>query len=295
METRTIERGAAGYPPAFERLSDPPDQLYVAGEWPWPPGVAIVGARAATPAGRRLAGDLAAALAVVGLPVVSGLARGIDAAAHEGALQAGGPTIAVLGNGLDRVYPPEHAPLAARIRRQGALVTEYPPGTPPCGWRFPRRNRLLAALSVAVVVVEASERSGALVTARLALDMGLEVMAVPGPPGAPLARGTNGLIRDGAGLVEGPEDILAAIGRTPAPRPRRAERLPPDGDARRVLAVLEGRTLPLDAIATETGLPVGRVAGALLVLELAGLVDPPAGQVYSARPAPGRRRRRRAS
>ncbi|HEY8368942.1 MAG TPA: DNA-processing protein DprA [Thermodesulfobacteriota bacterium] len=284
METRTIERGAPDYPPGLERLHDPPARLYVAGTWPWPPGVAIVGARAATPAGRRLAADLGAALAAVGVPVVSGLARGIDAAAHVGALEAGGPTLAVLGSGLDRIYPPEHAALADRVRRAGALVTEYPPGTPPSGWHFPRRNRLLAALSTAVVVVEAGERSGALGTARAALDLGLDVLAVPGPPGAPLARGTNGLIKAGAGLVEGPEDVLAAIGRTPRPPEREPERLLPSDDARRVLDVLAGRRLALDEIAIETGLSAGRVAAALLVLEMAGLVDPPTGQVYSARP-----------
>ncbi len=287
METRTIDRGSAEYPAGLERLSDPPDRLYVAGDWPWPPGVAVVGARAATPGGRRLAADLASALAAVGIPVVSGFARGIDAAAHLGALEGGGPTLAVLGSGLDRLYPPEHAPLAARIRRSGALLTEHPPGTPPRGWHFPRRNRLLAALSMAVVVVEAGERSGALVTARLALDLGVEVLAVPGPPGAPLARGTNGLIKEGAGLVEGPEDILAAIGRTPKAAGDQGHALPADGDARTVLSVLANGPLALDALATECGLPAGRVAAALLTLELAGFVNPPAGQVYSVTPRGG--------
>lgn len=295
METRTIERGSPDYPAGLGRLADPPARLYVSGDWPWPQGVAIVGARAATPAGRRLAADLAAALAAVGVPVVSGLARGIDAAAHVGALEGGGPTLAVLGSGLDRIYPPEHAALADRIRRAGALVTEYPPGTPPRGWHFPRRNRLLAALSTAVVVVEAGERSGALGTARMALDLGLDVLAVPGPPAAPLARGTNGLIKDGAGLVEGPEDVLVAIGRTPRAPSAEPERLLPSGDARRVLDTLSGRRLALDEIATQAGLPAGRVAAALLVLEMAGLVDPPTGQLYSARPGWPARHTRRAS
>ncbi len=146
-----------------------------------------------------------------------------------------------------------------------------------------------------MVVVEAGEWSGALGTARLALDLGLDVLAVPGPPGAPLARGTNGLIKNGAGLVEGPEDVLAAIGRTPRAPSREPDRLSPSGDAGRVLDTLRGGRLALDEIATQAGLPAGRVAAALLVLELAGLVDPPTGQLYSARPGRPARPPRRAS
>ncbi len=286
-----VARGSAGYPGMLERLADPPPVLFVAGTLPSEPGVAIVGSRAGTPAGRRLAADLGAALAACGLPVVSGLARGIDAAAHEGALAAGGPTVAVLGSGLDRIYPPEHAALASRVRASGALVTEFPVGTPPRPWHFPRRNRLLAALARAVVVVEAGERSGALITARCALDLGIDVLAVPGPPGAPLARGPHALIRQGAGLVEGPEDVLEALG---IPFTRRVAAVPAaepgarSGDQGLVLAALADGPASVDALAERCGLGAGAVAAALLGLELAGLVDPPAGQIYSARP-PSRR------
>lgn len=304
---RVLVRGGAGYPGMLERLADPPEVLFVAGTLPSEPGVAIVGSRAGTPAGRRLAADLGAALAACGLPVISGLARGIDAAAHEGALAAGGPTVAVLGSGLDRIYPAEHAALASRIRAGGALVTEFPLGTPPRPWHFPRRNRLLAALARAVVVVEAGGRSGALITARCALDLGVDVLAVPGPPGAPLAQGTHGLIRQGAGLVEGPEDVLEALGvsvaltGTAGPRAapvatlRAGGRAAPVGEEALVLAALADGPASLDALAQRCGLGAGAVAAALLGLELAGLVDPPAGQLYSARPpglgAMGRRRR----
>jgi DNA processing protein len=308
-----VTRGSVGYPGMLERLADPPPGLFVAGTLPAEPGVAIVGSRAGTPAGRRFAADLGAALAACGLPVVSGLARGIDAAAHEGALAAGGPTVAVLGSGLDRIYPPEHAALASRIRACGALVTEFPLGTPPRPWHFPHRNRLLAAFARAVVVVEAGERSGALITARCALDLGVDVLAVPGPPGAPLARGPHHLIRQGAGLVEGPEDVLEALGipfsrtagageherageaASPAPRARTGrldahgawEVVAGENPARAeslVLTALAHGPASLDALAERCGLGVGVVAAALLGLELAGLVDPPAGQIYSARP-----------
>jgi DNA processing protein len=284
LDGRALRRGDRDYPEDLERLTDPPALLHVAGLWPLAAGVAIVGSRAATPAGRRMAADLAAAVAACGLPVLSGLARGIDAAAHEGALEAGGPTVAVLGSGLDRIYPPEHAPLARRIAERGAVLTEYAPGTPPRPGHFPRRNRLLAALARVVVVVEAGERSGALITARLALDLGRDVLAVPGWPEAPLARGPNGLIKRGAGLVEGPDDVLAALGLPAGPPFDRATRQAVvSGDGAEVLRVLTHGPATVDEIVARSGLPADRVVSALLRLELSGVVDPPVGQVYGAR------------
>lgn len=209
------------YPALLRRAYDPPPVLYVQGEVPAAdeatPAVAIVGARAASAAGRALARALGRDLAAAGATVVSGLARGIDTAAHEGALQARGPTVAVLGSALDRLYPRENASLAAAIARSGALVSEFPFATEPHPSNFPRRNRVLAAWSRAVVVVEAASRSGALITARCALDEGREVLAVPGHPSHRGAEGTNQLLKDGAALVRNAADVAAELGLELAP------------------------------------------------------------------------------
>ncbi len=209
------------YPALLRRAYDPPPVLYVQGEVPpadeATPAVAIVGARAASAAGRALARALGRDLAAAGATVVSGLARGIDTAAHEGALQARGQTVAVLGSALDRLYPRENASLAAAIARSGALVSEFPFGTEPHASNFPRRNRVLAAWSRAVVVVEAAARSGALITARCALDEGREVLAVPGHPSHRGAEGTNQLLKDGAALVRNAADVAAELGLELAP------------------------------------------------------------------------------
>jgi DNA processing protein len=178
--------------------------------------VAVVGSRKATAAGRALARGLGRDLARAGLTVVSGLARGIDTAAHEGVLESGGRTVAVLGSGLDRLYPPENARLAARVAEAGALVSEFPLGTPPLPGHFPRRNRVIAGWGRTVVVAEAAEKSGALGTARSALDEGRDVLAVPGHPSEATFAGTNALIRDGAVLVRGAADVLAEMGCSPA-------------------------------------------------------------------------------
>jgi DNA processing protein len=203
------------YPVLLRRIYDPPPVLYVRGALGAEEGssaVAIVGARAASPQGCALATSMAADLARSGVTVVSGLARGIDSAAHRGALAAGGRTVAVLGSGLDRVYPRENEPLADAIAAAGAVVSEFPLGTDPRPGNFPRRNRLIAGWGRAVVVVEAAERSGALVTARAALEEGREVMAVPGHPSHPLSAGVNSLIRDGAALVRDARDIAQEAG-----------------------------------------------------------------------------------
>jgi DNA processing protein len=175
-------------------------------------GVAIVGARAATPAGRSLARALSRDLASAGTTIVSGLARGIDTAAHQGALEGAGRTVAVLGSGIDRIYPPENAALAKRIEETGAVVSEFPLGTPPLPHHFPQRNRIIAGWCRGVVVVEAAARSGALNTARTALDENREVMAVPGHPSQPACEGTNQLLRDGAAFVRDARDVAAELG-----------------------------------------------------------------------------------
>jgi DNA processing protein len=203
-----LNLGDEGYPAALRQIHDPPARLFVQGRVPAEEMIAIVGSRRATPYGLRIAYRLAADLSHCGVVVVSGLARGVDAAAHRGALSGPTPTVAVMATGLDRIYPPEHADLAAQIARTGALMTEAPDGTPPLPSRFPVRNRIICGLSKGVVVVEAAARSGALITANMAAREGREVFAVPGSIENPLTEGTHALIDDGAKLVRDVDDIL---------------------------------------------------------------------------------------
>jgi DNA processing protein len=209
-----VLEGRDGYPSLLSRIDDPPGLLFVRGTLlPQDAlSVAIVGARHATAYGLKVAEQLGASLARAGYTVVSGLARGIDAAAHRGAIQAGGRTIAVLGSGVLNVYPPEHADLAREVIDAGALISELPPLTDPNVGTFPQRNRIVSGLSLGVVVVQAADRSGALITARLATEQGREVFAVPGPIDCRMSRGCHGLIRDGAKLVESVDDILEEFG-----------------------------------------------------------------------------------
>ena len=210
-----VGRDEPEYPVFVRQTFDPPPVLWVRGELratEGPVSVGIVGSRAATAAGRALARGMARELAAAGATIVSGLARGIDTAAHKGALDAGGRTVAVLGSGLDRPYPPENEALSAAVAERGALVSEFPLGTTPLPQNFPRRNRVIAGWSRAVVVVEAAEKSGALGTARAALEEGREVFAVPGHPSQPTSAGSNGLIRDGALLVRGGADVAEGLG-----------------------------------------------------------------------------------
>ena len=202
------------YPRMLREIPDPPGVLFVQGELRESDGlaIAIVGTRRATRYGRRQAERLASGLARAGFAVVSGLARGVDAAAHRGALDGGGRTLAVLGSGLLNLYPPEHGDLARRIAGQGAVISELPPFQPPQSGAFPQRNRLISGMSLGVVVVEAAERSGALITARHAMEQGREVFAVPGRVDTPTSRGCHRLLRDGARLVESVEDILDELG-----------------------------------------------------------------------------------
>jgi DNA processing protein len=261
------------YPARLRRLPDAPALLLVRGTAALlcVRAVAIVGARAATAYGLATARRLAFDLARAGLAVVSGLARGIDAAAHEGALEAGGATLAFQACGPDRVYPPAHRRLAERIAAQGAVLTEFPPGTPPLAAYFPLRNRLIGALPEAVVVVEGRERSGSLVTARLAADQGVDVLAVPGPVDSPISAGPHALVRDGAQLVRDFRDVLEALGidAPAAPPPARAP-LPGDPLLRAILRVLRREPLTRDALAQRLARPPAALAAPLLELELAG-------------------------
>lgn len=295
-----LRAGDPRYPAQLAAVRGRPDALYVRGD---PavlalPQLAIVGSRAASAAGRETAFEFAAALVSRGLAITSGLAAGIDAAAHRGALAAGGVTIAVCGTGLDRVYPADHAPLAAEIARRAAVVSEFPPGTPPLAENFPQRNRLLSGLSLGVLVVEATARSGSLITARHAGDQGRDVLAVPGSIRSALARGCHRLIKDGAALVETPDDVIAALefrGFLPAnPAAGSAAdteisgaRL--DSDAEILLNALGFEPADLDRLVERTGLPPPAVVSKLQLLELEGRVESLAGGRFS-RTSPRRTR-----
>lgn len=262
-----------GYPAALLTLADAPPVLWAVGRLDTlqAPAVAVVGSRAPTPAGRQVAFALGRDLAAAGLVVVSGLARGIDGAAHEGALSTG-LTTAVLGCGVDRPYPPEHRQLAARVARNGVVVSEFPPATAPHAHHFPLRNRLISGLAAAVVVVEATDRSGSLITARWALEQGRDVLAVPGSVLSGRSRGCHALIRDGAALVESAEDVLAELGRLAPTAPRDARGHPGTSDP--VLAAMPpGEAMSLDVLMAETGLSAPRVLERLLEAELTGAVE----------------------
>ena len=283
---RLVAAGDADYPRDLEELHDPPAGLFVRGG-PLPelaPRVALVGARNCSPEGREVAVALARGVGEAGWCVVSGAARGIDAAAHRGALDGPGPTIAVLGSGIDRPYPPGHRALIERIVRRGAVVSEYPPGTPAEPFRFPARNRIIAGLARAVVVVEGTAGSGSLITAEHALDLGRDVMAVPGPVFSELSAAPLALLREGAALIRGPEDVLHELGVAGTGRlgPGGVRASPAAGEWTSVpvgLADGEGqvwaalaRPLPVDAVASATGLVASDVLAALVGLELRGLV-----------------------
>lgn len=275
-----------GYPSRLAQIPDPPPAVLVQGDVALldGPQLAIVGSRNATPAGRDTAYMLAAALAEAGLTVTSGLAEGIDASAHRGALAGGGATIAVLGTGPDRIYPRQHQELAQTIGSTGSLISEQPVGTPPRGFNFPRRNRIISGLSLGVLVVEAGPRSGSLITARLAADQGREVFAVPGGIHNPLARGCHALLREGAKLVESVTDILEEL--PPLPGGRRTEQAAPtagDTDQDPVLAGLGDAPASLDLLVQRTGLTVEQVSTMLLTLQLDGLVTALPGGLYGRR------------
>lgn len=278
-----------GYPSRLAQIANPPPALLMQGEASLldAPQIAIVGSRNATPAGRDIAYELAAALAEAGLSVTSGLAEGIDAAAHRGALAGGGGTTAVLGTGPDRVYPRQHKDLAHAVCANGLLISEQPVGTPPRGFNFPRRNRIISGLSLGVLVVEAGPRSGSLITARLAADQGREVFAVPGGIHNPLARGCHALIRDGAKLVESVTDILEELPPLPGGQ-KAADAAPPTCDAEQdpLLACLGDSPASVDLLVQRTGLTVEEVSTMLLTLQLDGLVTALPGGLYGRRGGP---------
>jgi len=273
-----------GYPQPLRTIPDPPGVLFVRGELLASDGiaVAIVGTRHATQYGLAQAERLAAGLARCGYAIVSGLARGIDAAAHRGALKAGGRTIAVLGSGVLNVYPPEHESLANEIAARGAVVGENPPRSPPMSGAFPQRNRIITGLSLGLIVVEASERSGALISARHAMEQGREVFAVPGRVDSRTSRGCHRLIRDGAKLVETVDDVLEELGPLASPTPiaegeaapaiRHPGELQLNEPEKAVLAVIDDEPITIDSIIVASGLPVQNVLSTLSVLEMRRLV-----------------------
>ena len=302
------------YPALLKRTPDPPRALHVAGDATllWHPGIAIVGSRGPSASGREAAFEFARAIAASGLSVISGMAAGIDTAAHEGALAVGGRTIAVVATGVDMAFPPRNAALHARITASGAVASEYPPGTHARPGQFPRRNRIVAGLALGTLVVEAAHRSGALITARLAADAGREVFAIPGSIHNPKARGCHRLIRQGAALVESPEEVIEALapmaeGLAESLRERIAAGSEQEGSApfatsQNALEERRGRTLPapesshsasssfanpdyqtlwralghdptgMDALVSRTGLTVAELSSMLLLMELDGQV-----------------------
>ncbi|MEJ0000015.1 MAG: DNA-processing protein DprA [Verrucomicrobiota bacterium] len=274
------------YPPSLREIYDPPLVLYIKGKIPetWPRGVAVVGSRETSHYGLETAKKLGYQLAYAGVPVISGLARGIDTAAHLGALAAKGTTWAVLGCGLDKMYPPENDALAAKIvETGGCLISELPLGTAPDKRTFPMRNRIVSGLSFGVLVIEAGRQSGALITARQALEQGRQVFAVPGRIDNPLAQGCHQLIKDGAKLVEGVEDILGELEflipreQVATPRALPANLSP---EEQKVYAAIELDETPIDQITQSTGLPSGMVSSALLRLEMKKLVRQLPGKVF---------------
>ena len=248
-------------------------------EW----AVAVVGTRKVTAYGRQVTEEVASALARNGVTIVSGLARGVDSIAHQAALNAGGRTLAVLGNGVDRVYPPENRKLATQIMEHGALVSDYALGTPPDGVNFPPRNRIISGLSMATIVVEAGDTSGALITASFAVEQGRDVFAVPGNINAPQSRGTNRLIRDGAQPLLNPQDVLEALNLTMATEYQAVRvALPSDPVESKLYQLLSHEPKHVDEIRAQANMPIETVSATLVMMELKGMVRQVGGMSYVA-------------
>ncbi len=292
-QIRLIDALSEEYPPLLAQISAAPAVLYVRGEAAVlrTPQLAMVGSRNPTEDGRRTARQLAADLAAAGLTITSGLALGIDAASHEGALAGHGKTIAVLGSGLDRIYPRPNVPLAERIAARGALVSEFPPGTAPLRVNFPRRNRIISGLAIGTLVVEAGRDSGSLLTAQYAGDQGREVFAIPGSIHNPLARGCHALIREGAKLVEGGADVLEEL-RFPIPEQIVMQGSAAAGGDASDTVLLDKKyeilldavgfgSVSIDVLVERTGLSSQSIASMLLILELEGAVQPQPGGRYT--------------
>ncbi len=274
------------YPRQLLEIPDPPSLIYVRGnpDLLHQPALAVVGSRNATPGGLRTAEDFARVLAGAGYGIVSGLALGIDGAAHRGALLAGGATIAVIGTGADRLYPARNQELARHIVEQGAIVSEFPLGTPAMGANFPRRNRIISGLSRGVLVVEAALESGSLITARLAAEQGREVFAIPGSIHSPVSRGAHRLIKDGAKLVESAQDVLEELGAAVSPgvcSEAECKQAPlPDDESAQVLEWLGYDPCGLDLLAERSGLTADALLAILMGLELEGRVAVLPGNRY---------------
>lgn len=284
-ETALLTLGSAAYPEPLTNIADPPPVLYLRGGLDVCDvgAVAVVGSRHCTSYGRRIAERIATGLAQKGITVVSGLARGIDGAAHRAALKAGGRTVAVLAGGLSRIYPPEHADLARDIQTAGALLSEATMAMQPLAELFPARNRIISGLSRGVVVVEAAERSGALITARLAAEQGRAVFAVPGPVDSVASGGTNQLLRQGATLVRGVDDILEDLDGIAAPASAVVKAEPPPGlddTQRRVWDSLESQARHVDELAQQLAIPVPQLTSALFNLELKKAIRRLSGNRY---------------
>jgi DNA processing protein len=274
-----------GYPARLREVTPSPPVLYFRGNihpddhW----AVAIVGTRRITSYGQQVTERIATKLSHAGIAIVSGLARGIDSVAHQAALDSGGRTIAVLGCGVDRIYPPENRKLAGKILERGALLSDYPPGTPPEASNFPPRNRIISGLSMATVVVEAGKRSGALITASYAAEQGREVFAVPGNVLAPQSRGTNRLIRDGARILLDPQEILEVLDLTRVTEQSAARTvLPSNAVEAQLFGVLSHEPLHVDDIRRQTKLNIEEVTSTLALMELKGMVRQVGGMRYTA-------------
>ncbi len=272
-----------GYPVRLKNISHPPPVIYLKGEYHpedyW--AVGIVGTRRITSYGRQVTEQVTTLLARQGITIVSGLARGVDGVAHNAALQAGGRTIAVLGSGVDQIYPPEHRQLAEKIITHGIVMSDYSPGTQPDSANFPPRNRIISGLSAAVVVVEAGETSGALITASFAADQGKDVYAVPGGIYSPQSKGTNRLLRDGAIPLLDANDILNGLDITKVDHYKQASLfLPADDVESMLLNVLNLEPMHIDEIVLKSELPIDKVSASLTMMELKGLVRQLNGMTY---------------
>jgi DNA processing protein len=273
------------YPARLREIDQPPPVLYIRGEYLADDlfAVAIVGTRRVTAYGRQITEELSSFLAANGITVISGLARGVDAVAHQSTLKAGGRTIAVLGSGVDKIYPPEHRGLAAQMMERGAIISDYAPGTPPDASNFPPRNRIISGLSLAVVVVEAGETSGALITAEFAAEQGREVFAVPGSILAPQSKGTNQLIQNGALPLLSVKDLMQALDLTRMGEHKAARKIiPGDETEARLMSVLGDEPLHVDEIRNQAELPIEKVSATLALMELKGMVRQVGGMNYVA-------------
>ena len=273
------------YPRLLREIGQPPPVIYVRGSLAPADdfSIAIVGTRKVTPYGQQITRDASTFLAGHGLTIVSGLARGVDALAHQHALKAGGRTIAVLGSGVDVIYPPEHRKLVEAIIENGAIISDYPLGTQPEGVNFPPRNRIISGLSLGTIVVEAGDRSGALITADFAVEQGRDVFAVPGNVLSPMSQGTNRLIQNGAYAMISPQDVLDVLGLERVDDFQAARQtLPADTTEAKILQVLDYEPVHVDEICHAAGLAVETVTAALTMMELKGMVQHVGGMRYTA-------------